>query len=106
MMRPQPRIALRGDDMEQIAHRIAGVAEVEPPAGNELRPEIDVAGDDVGARIGRICVDGDGEVAGLTIVPAFARDQTLRMEERRRRLAGRRPGDDRTAELAGPRVPD
>ena len=73
MMRPEPGVALGGDRAEQVAHRIAGVAEVEAPAGHELRPEIDVARDDVGAGVVRIGIDGDGEIAGLAVVAALAR---------------------------------
>src|SRR4051812_50046879 len=105
-MRPQPGVALRRDDMEEVAHRISGVAEVEAPAGNELRTEIDVAGDDVGAGVGGIGVDGDRQIAGLAVMPAFARDQAVRVQEWRRRLAGAGPGDDPTAELAPARGPE
>ena len=72
MMGPEPGVALSRDDAEQIAHRISGVAEMEAPARNEPRPEIDVAGDDVGAGVGGIGIDGDGEIARLAVVPALA----------------------------------
>ena len=85
----EPGVALRLDHADEVAHRERYVAEVEAPAGNELRPEIDVAGDLVGAGVVGVGVDGDREIAGLAVVPAFARDEAARR-------AGRAPAAGRS----------
>ena len=77
-------LGFRADDVEQVAHGQVDVHQVQPPVGQDVGADSEVARDVVDARVRRISVDRDLEVARRVLVRrALGRQQAGHAHKRR-----------------------
>ena len=64
------------DDLDEVAHCHVSVDQMETPVGLHLSVRDNVTDDLICARVGRIPMNGDGEIGAVLVRNAFCRQQS------------------------------